>query len=180
MSRRNHIRPNVALTDFTWQGDPLPRPPNSHEECQTDEEATAFLIQKLLLCSDPHSRLLLEETQTVRRLCQLQKILRWRFVPAWISHPTLTNNLRITTAIAYYLLAGIEAPVTCNRCAEQDVFGPGEKCVVVDNRFLGACTNCYYSGVGKRCSIRMAEEERVMEEYWRRVAQRASMPQPEE
>jgi Protein of unknown function (DUF3716) len=47
---------------------------------------------------------------------------------------------------------GKEASEACVSCKRQA--GPFVKCVVVDGKLLGACTNCHYGSGGCRCSFR--------------------------
>ena len=44
------------------------------------------------------------------------------------------------------------AAAACADCLKQN--GPFAECVVVANRFVGACCNCHYSSQGHRCSLR--------------------------
>ncbi|KAI1127961.1 hypothetical protein F5Y10DRAFT_265670 [Nemania abortiva] len=155
---------------FTYAGKPLEKAPKTMAECQTPENWTAYLVENLRVHKHTRVREFLEETQTVLRLFKPKEI-----VTKHAARRTARFDFggRHVKAIAYYLFQGYEAPVPCKQCTDSRSGGPGERCIVISvDRTRGCCTNCYYSGKGHCCSIRVSKMERQREQKHQRKEER--------
>ncbi|KAH7012116.1 uncharacterized protein B0I36DRAFT_356214 [Microdochium trichocladiopsis] len=70
-------------------------------------------------------------------------------------------------AIALYILMEKKNTSDCHACAGSGN-GPGAECIAGPPAEIdGACTNCYYSGTGKKCSLRVEYEKKAERERLR-------------
>lgn len=91
--------------------------------------------------------------KTVLRLFEAKEIWRRGLK---INAPFTLMEARHFTAIAYYMFTGNPAPNPCRQCTSTRSSGPAQDCIVAAD-LSGACTNCYYSGAGHACSIRVGK-----------------------
>ncbi|KAK5662125.1 hypothetical protein OQA88_8030 [Cercophora sp. LCS_1] len=83
--------------------------------------------------------------------------------------PPLKSKAEImSTLLAVYAIKANPQP--CNSCKNYGHRGPFESCIVPAGGAVehggGSCTNCWYTGKGKNCSIRLKIEERRAEKKW--------------
>ncbi len=94
--------------------------------------------------------------QVVERLSELKPI----YVDGKkVDAPWKMTEARHARAIAMYLHVKKENIAACTNCSnEHKSRGPGNECVAGDaSLYGGACSNCYYSGLGHRCSFRLGK-----------------------
>ncbi|KAL2147531.1 hypothetical protein VTI28DRAFT_8786 [Corynascus sepedonium] len=81
-----------------------------------------------------------------------------------LAEPKLNNQTR-ATAIASFIFeeAELKEP-SCKQCDSYQSRGPASTCCVTTGKWgAGACTNCYYSGQGKACSLRVEAQKKEAE-----------------
>ncbi|KAI1167952.1 hypothetical protein F5B18DRAFT_599509 [Nemania serpens] len=154
---------HVPFELFRYQERPLGNIPESLEACTTPQEQMAFIVNKLRLCVFNQPRHLLDQTQTVLRLFEAKEIWRRGLK---INAPFTLMEARHFTAIAYYMFTGNPAPNPCRQCTSTRSSGPAQDCIVAAD-LSGACTNCYYSGAGHACSIRVETEKEAAKQQKR-------------
>ncbi|KAJ2995084.1 hypothetical protein NUW58_g1374 [Xylaria curta] len=157
-----------VFTDFKWNDRPLcaeDEIPSALEDCHDAEALTAYVLKLLMASKHNYVHIVLEEHKNIVRLIDIKKITRhggtrdadWNF-----------HIAARATAFAYYLFFDKTEIEACQQCNSQHSKGPCVECVSSTSDIMsGACTNCYYSGNGRNCSIRKrlerekAEEERL-------------------
>ncbi|KAK4118446.1 hypothetical protein N657DRAFT_651292, partial [Parathielavia appendiculata] len=102
-----------------------------YEECTTNLEYTAWVVNKLCQC----------------RFAPVAKILH-------------ENKTRATSLAVYIFTPTQYQNPKCKQCSSFQSRGPASDCRVPTTKHgAGACTNCYYSGQSTACSLRIGMVE---------------------
>ncbi|KAI0199951.1 hypothetical protein F4808DRAFT_430893 [Astrocystis sublimbata] len=141
--------------DFRWNGEPLPdeaQVPEDFDDCIDGVQITAWILKHLLKCSSHLSRVCLNENKDIARLFQPKTLIaKDRITEADWDIQTSAH----ATAITYYLFTLKANSEDCRQCCSRISSGPCVECVSGKLLIMkGACSNCYYSSNGFRCSLR--------------------------
>ncbi|KAK3390796.1 hypothetical protein B0H63DRAFT_520008 [Podospora didyma] len=151
------IRPQRALNEFTFKGLPFPSTAKPREQCVTPLDATAWILEQLVNCHHD-----LTEKSLVGKT-EIKRLFRPRIIT--VNGVQMAVDLRLetpqrTNAIALFLTCEQTNRYSCQSCSHKNSKGPMEDCVAPGKDLIrSACTNCYYIGTGKNCSIRRELEK---------------------
>ncbi|KAI3343813.1 hypothetical protein F4824DRAFT_494071 [Ustulina deusta] len=149
----------LQFQDFLFNDHPLDHEiniPDDIGECLNAVQQTGWILKELIACEHNDVQMILDETKKIIRLVNIKEIyVRGEEQKVDWNLDTATH----ATAFAHYLFLEATVHTICQQCPRKNIKGPCDTCVTgTRDDMKGACTNCYYSGYGHRCSIRLERE----------------------
>ncbi|KAH7012115.1 uncharacterized protein B0I36DRAFT_356213 [Microdochium trichocladiopsis] len=124
------------------------KPRDLVEECHVSCPVSLISIRTVVLLWKP-------AVKTIQRLFTPKVIVRQK--QEYYASFDLETSSRVL-AMACYLFLEKKNTSDCTACTSARGSGPGVECVVGGHADLKhACTNCYYSGTSKKCSLRVGK-----------------------
>ncbi|KAI1494489.1 hypothetical protein F5X96DRAFT_617250 [Biscogniauxia mediterranea] len=144
------------MSDFLWNNAPLPPCKKKLSTCQTDEDITVYLINYIRTCEVNEAREIIDEHESNTNIPRLfERKIIWKDGEKSYTDISFNRPHRVT-ALAYYIFAPKPLTQECENCKSKKAKGPGKDCLSLGRRiFKGACFNCFYSGLGAQCSLRL-------------------------
>ncbi|KAI0855982.1 hypothetical protein F4860DRAFT_494650 [Xylaria cubensis] len=158
---------------YTWGGEVLLQDeelPETLDDCaRSPVKLTAYILNTLIASEFNDVQIILDMKKIIVRLVEIKEIM---FRGETLETRWDLDNPTHATAFAYYLFMDKEPAEPCKQCTSKNCKGPCKECIAGSyNEMKGACTNCYYSGNGHRCSHRRETEKKKIDEKVSAAAQ---------
>ncbi|RYP03649.1 hypothetical protein DL764_005028 [Monosporascus ibericus] len=159
----NENEGNHGLGDgrFRWDTGLLVAAPDSVDKQSTNEEVTAYWLERIRNSTFAKALDIVEEREVVLRLLEP---FEYRVGNKWTAATFNIGRDHQAQALAAYILLPSKNKEPCVQCSSHKSRGPCLDCLSFGNDWFGrACSNCKYSGTPQNCSFfkeRVAEEEK--------------------
>ncbi|KAK6062461.1 hypothetical protein SCUP515_13347, partial [Seiridium cupressi] len=152
-----------SVTDFSFGGQTFNDVQDDFDAIDEAMDQTAWILKQL--CESKHNATRHYLQAAPDRVVRLWQPKTWYVKSDKVIAGANVETPEQSLGMAYYLFADTIDITECAQCKNKKSRGPGTECVHVGKTgMLGACTNCYGTKQGQRCSIRkeLAEREKAV------------------